>query len=135
MDAYNTDPNASPSWTPRPPVGCGKSDELNQFAPLDWGRVQKLDADLEVGVEIGEADGGGVLERAVRLAPALQRRHSLLLLLLRSLARRRLLPPPRLFFFSLSPPFASDYFFLSALRPDSISGYASARLLGARNGK
>lgn len=93
------------------------------------------DPDLEVGVEVGEADGGGVLERAVRLAPALQRRHSLLLLLLRSLARRRLLPPPRLFFFSLSPPFASDYFFLSALRPDSISGYASARLLGARNGK
>jgi hypothetical protein len=31
---------------------------------------------LEVGVEVGEADGGGVLERAVRLAPALHRRHS-----------------------------------------------------------
>lgn len=32
-------------------------------------------ADLEVGVEVGEADGSAVLERAVRLAPALQRRH------------------------------------------------------------
>lgn len=32
-------------------------------------------ADLEVGVEVGEADGGGVLDGAVRLAPALHRRH------------------------------------------------------------
>ena len=40
------------------------------------GRVREdSTADLEVGVEVGEADGGGVLQRAVRLAPALQRRH------------------------------------------------------------
>lgn len=32
-------------------------------------------ADLEVGVDVGEADGGGVLDGAVRLAPALHRRH------------------------------------------------------------
>ena len=30
---------------------------------------------LEVGVDVGEADGGGVLDGAVRLAPALHRRH------------------------------------------------------------
>lgn len=34
-------------------------------------------ADLEVGVEIGEANGGGVLDGAVGLAPALHRRHFL----------------------------------------------------------
>lgn len=30
---------------------------------------------LEVGVDVGEADGGGVLDGAVGLAPALHRRH------------------------------------------------------------
>jgi len=48
-------------------------------------------ADLEVGVEVGEADGGGVLERAVRLAPALQRRHCCL----RRRACPRRSPSPR----------------------------------------
>lgn len=40
------------------------------------GRRQRIKGHLEVRVEIGEADGGGVLDGAVGLAPALHRRHS-----------------------------------------------------------
>jgi len=64
------DPTASAraaltNWTGLAPAKSGES----------MGRVREdSTADLEVGVEVGEADGGGVLQRAVRLAPALQRR-------------------------------------------------------------
>ena len=34
-----------------------------------------IEGHLEVGVEVGEADGGRVLDGAVGLAPALHRRH------------------------------------------------------------
>jgi hypothetical protein len=64
-----------PSASTRPPAH-----ELDRFGARKiggkHGRVSEdSTADLEVGVEIGEADGGGVLKRAVRLAPTLQRRH------------------------------------------------------------
>jgi len=58
---------------------------------------------LEVGVDVGEADGGGVLDGAVGLAPALHRRHFRrpppLAMFLGRCWRRRF--PPRRLFFSL----------------------------------
>lgn len=64
-----------PTASTRPPAH-----ELDRFGARKiggkHGRVSEdSTADLEVGVEVGEADGGGVLKRAVRLAPTLQRRH------------------------------------------------------------
>ena len=69
-------------------------------------------ADLEVGVEVGEADGGGVLERAVRLAPALQRRH----------CRRPVPPSPRARFAATSPPVWLGPWGLVWLREISAAG-------------
>jgi hypothetical protein len=53
------------------PVAGNRGNWTDSSAPRNG---RSSDADLEVGVEVGEADGGGVLERAVRLSPALHRR-------------------------------------------------------------
>jgi hypothetical protein len=66
MDPMASARAALKNWTGLAPAKSGES----------MGRVREdSTADLEVGVEVGEADSGGVLQRAVRLAPALQRRH------------------------------------------------------------